>query len=135
MIEREILQTLQEAVTAAVDASTEPDLPVKYVKRTFTVPSDQRYLEIVHIPNNPDQGFWNEEKRYAGVLRLILHWDLQDSAPYEAMDLIASIASYFTKDLRLGKVKVADVPNLLSVLEAPPEIMLPVSIRYTAFEA
>ena len=135
MIEREILQTLQKATTAAVAQSSMVGLPIKFTGITFVVPNDQKYLEVVHIPNNADRQYYGDEKQYQGLFRIILHWPIDAQGVYPAMNLIASIAGYFSKNRWFDKVKISEVPNLTGVLEKPPEVLLPVSIRYVAFEA
>ena len=142
MTEKAILEALQKAVIAAVAACSSPTLPVKYVGRNFKKPDgDGGWLEIVHIPNNVQDGTWGSEKTHRGMLRLILHWSMKDKGAYEPMELLESIASYFTKGSRFQdedetvSVKISDVPDFKGVLEEPPEMLLPMSIRYDFFAA
>lgn len=93
-----VLKPLQTGVTAAVAASSIPALPVKYLGRVFTVPNDQKYLEIVHIPNNPNNVSWGNSEHFRGLMRLILHWPIDDKGVYAPLDLLAQIAGYFNKD-------------------------------------
>jgi hypothetical protein len=134
MIEREILQALQTATINAVSASTMPLLPIKALGRTFDPPGDGRWLEIVHIPNNVIGQFWADGKTYRGLYRLILHWGLDDAGVYQPMDVIASIAAGFPKGsiFQNGSVsvKIYDEPDLVGVIEASPETLYPVTIRY-----
>jgi len=64
--ESSILSALQQAVTAAVAASDDPNLPIKYLllgnqgDGEWVVPIDQKYLELVWVPNNADD-FWGDE--------------------------------------------------------------------------
>lgn len=140
-IEKAILEALQKGVIAAVAASTLSATAVKYVGRNFTKPSDGKWLEIVHIPNNITGEFWGSEKTHQGLLRLILHWPMIDRGAYDPLTLVETIAGYFTKGLSLTdtgntvRVRITDVPNLLSVLEEPPEMLFPISIRYQFFSA
>lgn len=141
MIEKEILQALQERVTAAVAGVPSIDLPanaVKYLGRTFTIPNNHKWLEIVHIPNNIDDEFWGTEKTYRGIFRLILHWPLNDEGFYPPLTLLASIVAYFEKGTLLQNgssiVRITDKPNLTGMLEEPPQALFPVSIQYTCFK-
>jgi hypothetical protein len=140
-IEKAILQALQKGVIAAVAASIKDDLPVKYMGRTFTKPDDNCWLEVVHIPNNITDEFWATEKTYRGIFRLILHWGIDDKGAYEPMQVIESVGSYFAKGTKLVdpgntvRVSITDNPNLLSVIEEAPEMLLPLSIRYQFFKA
>lgn len=139
--EKAILESLQKAVIAAVAASTLPAAAVKYVGRNFTKPSDGKWLEVIYIPNNLTNEFWGSEKTHQGLLRLILHWPMVDRGAYDPLTLVETIAGYFSKGLILTdagntvRVRITDVPNLLSVLEEPPEILFPISIRYQFFSA
>lgn len=138
MIERNILSALQTATIAAVAASIMPALPIKAVGRTFEIPNNHCYLEIVQIPNNVTNEFWGNSKTYRGLFRLILHWGLDDAGAYPPLDVIASIADYFTKDKTFQSgstsVKIYEEPDLTGVIEAPPELLFPVTIRYLSFK-
>ncbi|QWY83155.1 hypothetical protein [Rhizobium phage RHph_X2_24] len=138
MVETDILKALQKAAIAAAAASTMPTLPVKPIGRTFTVPSNGRYLELIHIPNNVTNEFWSEGKTYRGLFRLILHWGLDDTGAYSPLDVIASVASYFVKGAIFQNgsvsVKIYEEPDLTGVIEQPPETLYPVSIRYMSFQ-
>lgn len=138
MKEREILQALQSATIQAVNACIDPTIPVKYIGRTFKVPSDDKWLEVVQIPNNVTNEFWGKEKTYRGLYRLLLHWPLIDEGAYPPIDLLASICSYFVKGVTFQSdgvsVKVQEEPDLTGVIESPPELLFPVTIRYLSFQ-
>lgn len=135
-MERYILEALQKAVTTAVGVSP----PVKYVNRNFT-PPDGPWWEIVYIPNNVENEFWDESRTYQGLLRLLLHWPQDDKGAYPAMDEVASVASKFTKGsmfqdpAKKVTVRITDNPNLTGVIEETPEFLLGMSIRYSFFNA
>jgi Bacteriophage related domain of unknown function len=134
MIEHEILQTLQTAAIAAVTASSVPTLAIKCIDITFEPPNDQKYLELVYIPNNDNGAFWGTEKIYQGIFRLILHWPNDGKGPYEAMMALASIAGYFSKYQLLQNVQITSNPDLTGVLEQGSEILYPASVRYLRFK-
>jgi len=137
MIENEILQALQTATIAAVAASSNPALPVKFVGRTGPENVDN-WLEIVHIPNNVPGEFWSAGKTYRGLYRLILHWTVDDSGAGAPLTLLASITSYFTigSVFQNGavRVKIYQEPDLTGVIEAAPKQLYPVTIRYECFQ-
>lgn len=148
MTEQAILEALQKAVTAAVTALADSSLPptdaaIKYVGRNFVIPSESPWLEIVYIPNNITDECWGTEKTFQGLLRLILHWPMTDRGAYAPLNMIEGIGAYFKKGSRFADdpmnptvfVKINDNPNLLGVLEEPPEMLLPLSIRYQFFKA
>jgi hypothetical protein len=136
MIEDEIAKALQDAVTAAVGSSDTPTLPIAYMGRVFESPNDHKYVEIVQIPNNPDGQFWNDERNYMGVLRVILHWPIDNKGVYPPVRALGSIADYFSKDQRLGNgVKLTSVPNFTGALEGKGDMLYPFSVRYQRFAA
>jgi hypothetical protein len=133
-----ILQILQTATIAAVEACDVPTLPVKYVARTttggtFEIPNDQKWLEVVWLPNNRSGDYWGDEKNYRGTLRLVLHWPNNDAGAYEPMQLLSQITSPFTKGTLLQDVQIYDNPDSGGVLEMGAENLYPASIRYTCF--
>lgn len=134
MNEADVLRPLQAAVTAAVAASSVPKIAVKYLGRVFVPPSDQKWLEIVHIPNNLENVDWGNGFYYRGLFRLILHWPVNDRGVYEPMDALASIGAYFSKDRTLwygsNAVKITDNPVSSGVIEAGSELLIGLSVRY-----
>lgn len=135
MHDQTILQILQTATIAAVAASITPTLPVKFIGRTFIVPDDQKWLEIVFIPNNREGAYWGDEKDYRGLYRLILHWKNDDQGAYGPMRALASICSAFSKGSRLQNVTISDNPDLTGVLEQGSENLYPATIRYQCFRS
>lgn len=140
--EIEILKALQTAAIAAVAASTLPDLPIKAIGRVFDIKTkapDGKYLELLHFPNNIQSEFWGKEKTYRGMFRLMLHWPLDDQGAYPPMTILKSIAAYFEKGktLRSGQISVQiyEVPDFSGPVDASPESLYPVSIRYQRFAA
>lgn len=138
-IERDILKALQTGAGEAVTASALPALPIKYLGRTFTIPNDQKYLEIVHLPNNRLGDFWGAQKYYRGTMRLVLHYPNDDAGVYTPIDLIEQIGSFFTKDktLRSGQavVKIYENPDCSGPIEGGTETLYVVSIWYQCFAA
>ena len=135
MSERAILESLQKGVTAAVTASSTPTLPVKYLGRTFAPPANGKYLEIVHLPNNRFGDHWGDEKNHAGIFRIILHWPNDNTGAYAALDLLGSIAAYFTVGRLLQTVQICAKPDLTGVVETGSEMLYPASIRYNSFQS
>ena len=137
MSEALVIRAFQNGVKAAVAASSTPDLPIKMKGRTFTPPNDQKYVEVVFIPNNQDGEFWGSEKTYQGIFRLILHWPNDDQGIYTPIERIESVASYFTKDVKLSvgdfALTIYEEPKLLGDIEAGTETLYPVSMSYRSF--
>lgn len=138
MSERYIVEALQKAVIAAVAASTTPAIPIRMLGRVFNPPSDGKWLEIVHIPNNSNPT-WGDEQVYEGMLRLILHWPVDDQGVYNPMDLARSISSYFTKGRKMSDtgnnvtVRVTRMPMFMGVIEDAPEMLFPYGLRYRCY--
>lgn len=133
MYDQQILEALQKATTAAVEASTTPDMPVKYIGRTFTPPDDQKYVEVVFIPNNRNNDHWGNEKNYQGLFRLVLHWPADEQGAYPPMRALASICAPFSKDMRLQNVVISANPDFGGPLEQGAELLYPASMRYQCF--
>jgi len=135
MKERYILEALQKAVTQATT------LDVKYIGRNMTIPVNGKWLEIVYIPNNIENEFWSDSKTYRGLMRLIVHWPIDDSGVYGALDSAKTICEYFMKGMILSdpannvRVQITDNPNISDVMEQPPELLVPITLRYSYFKA
>lgn len=137
MTDQLVIRTFQDAVKLAVAASDTPLLPIKFKGRTFTPPDDQKYVEVVFIPNNPDGEFWGSEKTYQGIFRLVLHWPNDDKGIYEPLEVIENVSSYFTKQKKLFTgnfaLNIYEEPKLLGDIEAGNETLYPVSMSYRSF--
>lgn len=138
MKERYVLEALQKTVITAVAPTS---LPVKYVGRIFSIPSDDKWVEVVYIPNNVEDEFWGNSKTYRGLMRLILHWPLDDQGAYPALTIAKQITDGFTKGLKvadLGEnvaVTITENPNVGGILEQAPEILIPITVKYSYFNA
>lgn len=131
--ESAILSALQKGVTAAVAQSDNPALPVKYLLKGFTVPQDQKWLEIIWIPNNRSGDFLGAEKNHRGILRLVLHWPNTSGAVYEPIALFASITRYFSKGKLLSGVQIYATADPAGLIEEGDETLFPVAIYYQSF--
>lgn len=135
-----VLEALQKAVIAAVAASSEPSLTIKMVSRIVKPPSDDKWLEVIQIVNDDSDPTWGDEYVYRGMLRLILHWPIDDLGAYEPLELAQEIANYFNKGRRLAdlgsnvSVLIDSNPRFMGVMEEESEIMYPFSIRYRYYD-
>lgn len=133
--ERYVLEALQKAVIAVGLT-----IPVKYIGRVFNPPSDGKWLELIYIPNNGTNEYWSEGKTYRGLMRLILHWPMNSTGAYPAMDVARTIAASFVKGSKFsdtGKnvvVTITEHPNVQDVLEEAPDLLVPLTIRYSCFK-
>lgn len=133
-IEKAILQALQQKVIAAVAASTIPTLPIKFVNVAFSPPNDQKWLELVFIPNNPSDQTWGDEEVNRGIFRMILHWPNNGAGAYTPLDLVASIMSSFNKGERIaGLLQILNKPKAIGLIEQGSENLYPVSVEYIVF--
>lgn len=130
-----ILRTLQQAVTAAVAASTLPALPVSYVDVDFAVPANQKWLEIVWIPNNRQGDYWGDEKNYQGMMRLVLHWPKNGGGAYSPLDLLSSIAAYFNNGRLLQNVQIYASADFQGIISGEGDVLYPISMRYQSFRS
>lgn len=133
MIDPAILSIMQTAAIASVAASSVPALPIKCVAIAFTPPNDQKWLEIVFLPNNRNGDHWGKESNYRGTMRLILHWPNDSAGPYVPMTLASEIAAVFDKGTLLQNVQIYEKPDLTGVMDMGAETLYPVSVRYQCF--
>lgn len=133
MDEAAVIRGLQQGVTAAVAASTAPTLPVSYINTKFTKPNDKKWLELVHIPNNINAGYWGGEKDYRGILRMIMHWPNDGQGVYAPLAILESISDYFTSGRLLQGVQISGIPDFTGAIFQGDELLLPVSVRYHSF--
>lgn len=141
-LENYVLEALQKAVIAAIAASDDSTLETrtKMVGRVFNPPDDgSNWLEVIHIPNNPADRTWGDEKLYRGFLRLILHAPSNDQGAYPSMVLLKSISSYFTKGLKISdesdniELTITQNPNFMGVSELDSDVIYPLSIEYQSY--
>lgn len=136
--ERYVVEALQKAVIAAIAASTTPALPARMLGRTLNTPSDGKWLEVIHIPNNSNPT-WGDEQVYEGMLRLMLHWLINDQGVYAPMDIMTSINSYFYKGRKLSdsgnnvEVVVTRQPMFMGTIEESPEMLFPYGMQYRCY--
>jgi hypothetical protein len=138
MNEKSIFEALQKGVISAVAASNVPTTPVKFAGRIFNPPASQKWLEIVLISNNPTDFSWSNYENYRGIMRLILHWPIDDAGIYAPTDAISSIAGYFSKDrvLQLAGYSVKfpqnPKPNGFVELSEEKEMIFPATVEYVS---
>lgn len=132
-----VLQALQEGVKFAVTTASFPADKVKFVGRTFKPEADKPWLEVVWIPNNPIGEFWSGGKTYRGLMRLILHWPLDDKGAYEALTKAGEIAESFKLGTAIANsgiiVRITDSPNI-SPIEQQSENLYVIALRYNCFK-
>ncbi len=136
-VEADISNALYAAVAAVVAASSVPAMPIKNPLRTFIIPNNGKYIEIVQIRNNFTGEFWSTGKTYRGTLRVILHWPNNDAGSITPSRYADEIASGFAKGSIFWngstKVTVQDEPDAGSMIDTPAECLFPVSIEYQCF--
>lgn len=134
MIESKILNLLQKKVTEVVNNV----YPVKYINTNMK--AKDKFWEIVYIPNNIENEFWNEGKTYRGILRLILHWPQDNKGVYKPMEEVERVADGFEKGLELFddvnsvKVSITDNPDCTNVIEDEGKLLIPLTIKYLCFK-
>lgn len=130
MIESKILNLLQKRVGEVVDNV----YPVKYINTNMK--TKDKFWEIVYIPNNIENEFWDRGKTYRGVLRLILHWPQDNKGIYKPMEELERVSDGFSKGLELYdkdeniKVSITDNPDCTSIIEDEGKLLLPLTIKY-----
>lgn len=136
MIESDLIRILQRSVTEAVGTS----IPVKYIGVNFKKPSNDKYWEVVYIPNNINNEFWGGGKTYRGIMRLILHWPQNNKGVYGATEEAERVAGYYEKGKQMfttdgmKKITITDNPNLGGIYEDESSLLLPLTIPYLCFK-
>ena len=134
MIESKIINLLQKKVTEVVNNV----YPVKYINTNMK--AKDKFWEIVYIPNNIENEFWNEGKTYRGILRLILHWPQDNKGVYKPIEEAERVADGLKKGLELfddkNKIKVTltDNPDCTGVIEDEGKLLIPLTIKYLCFK-
>lgn len=138
-MDRKILQALQTKTLAAIVGTNVPESNVKVHGRVYEPVADKAWLEIVYIPNNLANEFWDSGKTYQGLFRLILHYPINDEGIYPAMNEAVLIGDKFTKGTPMVQddalVRITDHPDMASVMEMPDEILCVIAMRYSCFKA
>lgn len=135
MIESQIIRTLQEAVTAAVDERYD----IKYLNINFEPPSDKKWWEIRYFPNNIQNEFYGREKTYRGILRLILNTPQDGKGIYSTMEEVELVAEHFKKGTKFETadghiIQIVENPDVTAVIEESPYSIVPLTIRYQCFK-
>ena len=136
-VDRRILEAVQDQIKVARDGIGFDDtsLPIKFATLPFDPEKHQKYVEVVFIPNNPEDRYWSDGKQvYRGIFRIILHWPNDGAGPFEPMDIIGAIGGYFTKTLLADFVKITSRPKLMPILEQGSELLYPIGIRYSCHQ-
>lgn len=134
MIESKILSLLQKKVTEVVNSVH----PIKYINTNVKV--KDKFWEIVYIPNNIENEFWDEGKTYRGILRLVLHWPQDNKGIYKPMEEVERVANGLKKGLELFddenniKVTLTDNPDCTGVVENEGKLLIPLTIKYLCFK-
>ena len=133
MIESKILNLLQKKVTEVVNDV----YPVKYINTNMK--AEDKFWEIIYIPNNVENEFWDKGKTYQGILRLILHWPQDNKGIYKPMEEAERVAGGLKKGLELFddenhvKVILTDNPDCTNIIEDEGKLLIPLTIKYLCF--
>lgn len=134
MIESKILNLLQKKVTEVVNNV----YPVKYINTNMK--AKDKFWEIVYIPNNIEDEFWDSGKTYRGIMRLVLHWPQDSKGVYKPMEEVERVANGLEKGLELFddvnsvKVSITDNPDCTGVIEDEGKLLIPLTIKYLCFK-
>lgn len=134
MSDSSILRLLQRAIGGATS------LPVKYVNTNFKTPNKGNWWEIVYLPNDIENEFWGKEKTFRGVLRLILHCEQKNEGIYKPLGEVENMMEVFFKgcvfyDVEKNvKVQIVENPRMNDIIEEPPSLLIPLTIRYQCFK-
>lgn len=134
--DRMVITALQQSLIAAIATTTIPTIPVKFLNVAFNVPDDGKWIEPIHIPNNPPDTTWGDEQVYRGIYRIILHWPNLGQGSYDAFNFMKPIVNYYIKNRKLnGVLSLLNRPKLTTVTEEGKGLILPFSFEYLSFSA
>jgi len=131
--DRDILEEFNQLVKVAAPLGGISVDRISFPQSRFTKPNDNKYLEVIFIPNNPPDTNWSNEQLFQGLFRLILHWPKDGSGPYTPMDNIRKIAAHFVKGAYYEKFSIYQEPKINSTLDEEHEVLYPATIFYRSF--
>lgn len=136
-IEADITNALQTKIIAVAQASSISEIPLQMALRTFNAPQNQKWIEVIQIRNNPSNENWGVERTYAGVLRVLLHWPLDDAGVITPLQYLEEYAAAIPKGtiIRSGQaaVQITDNPDISSEIVDGTKIIIPLTLRYRNF--
>ena len=78
-------------------ASMPTGLPVAYPGVMFDKPADNRYIEVIHFPNDPIDYDWRSNATVQrGILQINVHWS-RNVGIVDANDVARTVAQWFAK--------------------------------------
>lgn len=138
-------------IRAALDAIEPLGLPIKVPGRTFE-PSvqapDGRYIELLIISNNSllstprlwvgASMTWGDEQLYSGIVRIILHWPIDETGIYDQTDILAAIKAEFFKGRVIfsgeARLTIYDNPSITDPIDDDgKERLFPLTVPYQYF--
>lgn len=135
MIESKIVKCLQEHAINVIN-----DKNIKCINVNFNPPVDKKWWELIYIPNNVNNEFWSgNSKTYRGIFRIALYWPQKSQGIYKPLEEIERVAKGFEKDTQLfsddGKVKVTitDTPDMTTISEDKPYLIIGLTMKYSCF--
>lgn len=135
MIESKIIKLLQTKALEIIN-----DKNVKCINVNFNPPADKNWWELIYIPNNIENEFWDSGKTYRGVFRIIFHGTRKIQGVYKPMEEVERVADKFEKGMVLYseeddvKVIVTEKPNLTNIIEEQTGLLIGLTIRYLCFK-
>lgn len=140
--EVEVSKALIKGAIAAITGNADPTVaatPIKAPGRTFAIPNDQKYFEIIPFLNGSFRTFWNSGETFQGFARVLLHWPTDDGGIYTPMALLAKVKAVLAKGTTLANgganLLIYDHPSIASPIENGQETLFPLTVRYQCFVA
>lgn len=129
---------VQLALYAGLDIAINNLLPVQYPLRSFKVPTDGKWFEIVRIVNNSTNEFWGNERTFRGIVRVILHWPIVDSgeiAPTKVLETVAANVKKGTEFVREEtRIQITDHPMIDEpIVESNGRAIMVLTLQYRSY--
>lgn len=92
--------------------STITTLPIAFPGVVFDKPTDNRYVEVIHLPNDPINYDWRDHATVdRGLLQINVHWT-RNIGIVAANDVARNIASQFSKDSIIDQLTIDKSPSI-----------------------
>ena len=135
MIELDIKRGLYKTVEAATAAITAP-LPVQYPGVAFSPPDDNKFIEVVDLPNDTSIETWSNGSSYSGTMRILLHWPIDGKGALPGLTKLLEYKPYFAKGTVIwengNKIIITAEPTLSSLIATDRDLLQPMNIKYSS---
>lgn len=150
-VEVEVIRTI---VRAGMEACEKQGLPMQVPGRTFNSKDEApsgKWFELLTISDNGllstprlwvgRGSTWGNDQLFKGILRVILHWPVDDRGNYEQLGILADVKAELRKGTLLFggdgaaavRLTVYDHPSITDPIDDGTERLFPLTVPYQYF--